>query len=759
MNSKLILLIFYLLFINLNVFSQDKQNDEKYVKMYNDDITKLIRVQGSDSLYGYIDSMGKVIIEPKYFRLESRTKNCIFATINSPEGLKQVGIFDAKGKLLVPIEYDDCFSNFYFDSSCYLLLRKNGTISFYNECEKKIVSTDYELVESISNNLEDNVYKVKKKGKYGVLDKNLKIIIPYEYSDLVFDPVSPYISAIKNGKVGLIKRNNEVILPFKYDSREKINDYSMDDMFLASLSNKFGIVSSEDKILIPFLFDSLMTFSKSYGKKLAAKSNNKWGIIDNKGKWIVKPTYQKILETEDIKFFTVQNKNKWGCINLKNQKIIALKYDNPLIDFIENRYLIVSVNNKLGILKNNNKFILKPVYQDIEISSYFEYFKVKINNKWGVLSNKGELKIPIKFDTIQSFDYNSYKVGKKQNNGEFQYGLFNKDFIMVTPANNIDISRESDYFLTPSPNLASFKIISSLNEVFYLNKDGIKVEKSFQTIDENVFHFKIVQKDNKMGLIDSLHKLVIPFEFEQIYLNYKFPKYLMFSKDGKKFGIMDLAGKELIPSKYDFIDKFPIRNKYIYVKNNGKNDLLDENLNSMTGLKYSNLENQRYEYFLTFDGQKQGLLDNNFNLILDPKYEGVELLANKIIRIKEGNKTGYLDSLGKTMISPQYNGYGYTVFKKNLIVQKNNSKFGLIDFANKIVIPFDYEQLLLVNIRLTKSLFISKIESKMGILDEDNKIIEPCEYDKIEVISKTEFKLIKNNISKVLTISEIESRK
>ena len=61
--------------------------------------------------------------------------------------------------------------------------------------------------------------EVKKDNRYGVIDYNDRIIVPFEYENSNdINTLTPNLFVVrKNGKAGIVNLNNQIVLDFLYD--------------------------------------------------------------------------------------------------------------------------------------------------------------------------------------------------------------------------------------------------------------------------------------------------------------------------------------------------------------------------------------------------------------------------------------------------------------------------------------------------------------------------------------------------------------
>ncbi|AEB77520.1 WG repeat-containing protein [Clostridium botulinum] len=283
-------------------------------------------------------------------------------------------------------------------------------------------------------------------GKLGFIDTKGKTVIPF-----VFDGIGKYskdanfISASKDKKWGLINKDGKTIIPFKFSWLFPCEDGN----FIVELNNKCGLIDKNSKVIIPFEFDLILEIKKGTYKVLLIDKfncNKLYGVMDNRGKTIVKPfeafkidyadnknivsnavddmgnslEYTKmmhqLLDTnrkeltpdfyEEITYykddlFRVKNNNKYGFINRSGKVVIPVKFNN-FLEFNDN-FCIVDLNGKYGILDKSGHYKINPKYEDIKYLCK-NSFAVKLNNKWGIVDSCDKLIKPIEYDDISSIE-------------------------------------------------------------------------------------------------------------------------------------------------------------------------------------------------------------------------------------------------------------------------------------------------------------------------------------------------------------------
>lgn len=154
--------------------------------------------------------------------------NCITDNLiivgNSAEFMENYkkGVINGDGKTVIPIiyryvscnytnpDYDDIIIvSAYIDES-----RENSEFFYFDLNGEAIVPLgDYECIVGCSNGM----YIAEKNNKYGYIDKQGKIIIPFKYDSI--GSFSEGLAAVAmDGKCGYINTDGELVIPCKYDS-------------------------------------------------------------------------------------------------------------------------------------------------------------------------------------------------------------------------------------------------------------------------------------------------------------------------------------------------------------------------------------------------------------------------------------------------------------------------------------------------------------------------------------------------------------
>ncbi len=420
------------------------------------------------------------------------------------------------------------------------------------------------------------------------------------------------------------------------------------------------------------------------GYYFVRNKKEKTGLIDSIGNVQIKPMFEYIGRFENG--FAEAGNNvgkefKRGLIDFSGKIIVPFMYDN--IYRAENDICIVTIGNKTGLIDKNNKIL-----------------------------------IPIKYEYLTDANENRFIV--KENN---KYGFLNLNGNSIT------------------------KIIYKDVERFYEKKATVILEDNSGTV---------INTEGK-----ELFKAIKNIKFT----NVKNDLLCSYNIKTKKHGVINEFGKVIIPLLYDNVD---IIQNNIIVKKRGKYGLLDRENNIKIPIEYDGIYNRENNRYICTKQKLYSVLNNNNESIIQLKYEDIELVDQKYFFVRNKDSfSGVFDLNGKEILPVEYKIYGncngqiFTLknnsyfiidikdiykkitldidgFKDNIstwyfynectkIVIKNN-KYGVLNFENKIEIPFEYDDIR--KLYFNKG-YVVKQNGKYGIVDSGNKIIHNIIYDNI----------------------------
>lgn len=381
---------------------------------------KLI-IYRSDSLCGYSDVNGNIVIKPKYIAVTWFDEG--YATVTGLNG--KTGLIDSNGKACIPLIYDVVMR----DRNGYVV-QKSGKYGYYFDGFKKVISPKLEYLAAADG----NHFILIKNGKKGVReyknDKWGKTIIPFSYNDLYYEgniklfyddiPDSAEYSTLlgtdstiffdRDGKI-ISPDFNEHTNPSDIGRQYGISEFENNDSALWNSYNEFSKCQMYkdslkrwgyklgDSIFIPPVYDSLVRISydsTSCGVFLAYK-NGLWGMVNKNNTWNIPLKYKYLSKpivlnnTQPSTVMVVKKDSFFGIIKSLNDRIdfsggdtflLDAKYDNieektmPPLNHGTTYGFLLEKDGKYGFLFENG-ILIEPEFSSIRFLGFFEFYNLE----------------------------------------------------------------------------------------------------------------------------------------------------------------------------------------------------------------------------------------------------------------------------------------------------------------------------------------------------------------------------------------------
>lgn len=337
--------------------------------------------------YGIVNDQAKVLLEPKYDRINYKGNGLYIVTSN-----KKSAIF-FKDAFLTPMDIDSIFymdSNihqnisFYRNGKYYLLLTDPeekisapySKIKRYNNGKHVIVENNniYGVLttkntfalEMIYQNIKpagpDGELIIQQQGLYGIASEKGGIIIPMLFDTIQSLYSSKYYRVTKNNLYGVYNNRGKEILPLEYDFIQATGQYFMNqyqkenpdkgyvnfsanayegvkakpNRFIVKQHNQYGVVDSSRHVLIPIQYDLIVDDGPGY----VITKDGRSGYADNTGKILISPAYEAIRKVYDANAYYIYQHQKCGV--LSNAKlIIKPQYDSITYDAERKMYTVI----------------------------------------------------------------------------------------------------------------------------------------------------------------------------------------------------------------------------------------------------------------------------------------------------------------------------------------------------------------------------------------------------------------------------------
>ena len=390
----------------------------------------------------------------------------------------------------------------------YNINEENGTYQTkaINSKNEEIL-TGYEQIEAIQNidengNVwyEENILKINKNGKYGLIDLNGKELLSAEYDEIIpLKGIKNSIIIKKDEKIGLVNDNGSIIVELKYKEIKNLGDTYKNGYITVNEEGKYGVVSTTKKEILESKYDEI---SQIY--------LNDYYLVKEEGvQKIIKSTGEAIIENgfDEIKYPTTK-----GVIFVKN--------------------------GLYGEMNEDGETVIEAKYQDLKEAEKGTYI-AKQNDKYGIIDSAGNEKIPFIYIGIT---YNEKANLYLAEDEQYQTSIIDKQFNKKVTGILSEMNTEDLYIKMR---------VNGENKYYNFN---IEEKSNTEILKENTIFLS--KKDGKYGYVDKKGNQVTEFIYDDATEQNEYG-YVAVKKNGL-WGSLDKDGKVIIEPQYNLENNLKI---------------------------------------------------------------------------------------------------------------------------------------------------------------------------------------------------------
>lgn len=297
------------------------------------------------------------------------------------------GVINSKGELVIDTTYNEMITIPNPEKPVFVIVydvnEETGEYKTKAVNDKgEALYTEYDKIETIDNfdskqNIwyENNVLRVQKNGKYGVIDCDGNIILNCEYDEITsLKSVEGNLVVKKGDKVGLVNNLGQQIIPVEYNKIEPLKE---------KYKNEYKIIGEDGKA----------------------------GVISTSGTKIIEPKYDDIKYINSAEIFAAKIDGKWNLINKKNE-VINKDYDD--YTYVKGDYVIVRKGEKYGIITTAGEVKIEPTYEELTYA-FSVYYIAKLNSKYGVINTENTSVIALEYLNLTYLESKEILIADKTN--------------------------------------------------------------------------------------------------------------------------------------------------------------------------------------------------------------------------------------------------------------------------------------------------------------------------------------------------------
>ena len=410
--------------------------------------------------WGVINSSGEIIIEPsngEMVEIPNKAKPVFISTydVSSADGTYKTKALNQNNQQVFT-NYDNVFTLQNFDDSKNL---------WY----------------------EENILKVQKDGKYGLIDLDGKEVLPCEYDSITtLKGVKNSIIINKNNQVGLVNSNGKVVVPVGYTEIQAIQDNCKNGYIVKNAESKYGVINPDGTAVLECKYDNIKNIKDD--KNYVVNENGTWKVLAENGAIYLEGRVENAKDMNNGNVILNEN-GKFGITNLQIESRVPAEYDD--LSFLFDDKYVAKKDGKFGIININNEILVDYKYSNIVYDGSTEYVKAQLSdNTYDYMTKELLLKFTAEEETTLPNGFIAIKNGSDIK--YYNYKLEEKTNKDVYTANTLFVFKENGKY-------------------GYKDKDGkVVVEAKYDdATEQNDYGYVAVKKDGKWGAIDQEGHVVI----------------------------------------------------------------------------------------------------------------------------------------------------------------------------------------------------------------------------------------------------------
>ena len=370
------------------------------------------------------------------------------------------------------------------------------------------------------------------------------------------------------------------------------------------------------------------------GQFLLAKNGKAWSVYTRSGKQTTDRNFDQVMQLSN-QFVGVKKFGYWALLNGLSREVSDFRYDS-IASVIEYK-AIAKYLGKWGVYNTNSGWIVPPEYD--HISFELNHFIAVKGYSYYLYDAYGELVFKTIDQIVPMEDYFMLKY-------EHLHSAIGASGQPVANTSYLSVTKMGPYFALNEGTATA--VVSAGGKFVIRLTDGIKDVGGYS---EGLF---LIRKDGGFGFVDVNAKLRIANRYDSAMI---FSEGLAPVKIRGGWGFINASENLIIQPYYQSVT--PFENGVSIFKLKGKYGLVD-----IRGKEFVNADYK--QIIKTFNG-----------LYLVQNMKGL---------------WGLIDGKGVARLSPAFNQLKDLGDNKLMALQ--NGKYGLLDYAGKILVPFSYERII-----------------------------------------------------------------
>jgi hypothetical protein len=555
---------------------------------------------------------------------------------------------------------------------------------------------------------------VVKNHKYGLLDRNLREIMPCKYDEpIVFDGGfakigdgdamqvfdengrnalvrfgAAYLPAIADSsgrvwvtdtfqKKGRIYKSGKIIIPVIYDELKVLGDGWND----CAINGLHGIVNDSGRMVIPVQYQSVALLP-GQSRFVARNTAGRYGVITSDNQIAVPFLYDDYhLPAGKSDFLPLQKGYLWGCVSTATGRtLIPFLYYN-VTESGGQGFFRVRSDFKCGLADSAHRSIVPAIYEDAKWLGKGLY-AVQTDKGWKCIDGAGTDVIPVGYEDFETIEHGL--IAAKQG----RWGVIDKKGKVIVP-----------FAFNNPPSFRGGVVAMPLDDDDDWRTPGTYYDTTGEIVRKHPAHYGY----RSIGMLSEGITIVVDSEGYSSYVNRSgrlistatyqnagnFSEGLALVQIGKKFGFVDKKGTEIVAPTLDYAVDFSDSMALFY------GSVGCGYINNRGDITIPALYEAGTSFYKGYSSVKKtghwGLIDKKGRVVLGFKYDSSLVFSEGVSSSLVNGRWSYIDTTGKVRINMPERVMYCDKFYKGKALVITDSGYGFIDKSGKWLTKAGYE--------------------------------------------------------------------
>lgn len=266
-----------------------------------------------DGRWGYINSLGRMVIEPQFYAAEAFSDDLAHVRTGSGHGF-----IDRDGDFVIEPRFEDARS------------------------------------------FSDGLAAVRMDGRWGYLNRSGTFEINPQFTSAhAFSEGRAFVRTL-DYDWEYIDTSGEIVRDATTPDLDEVDEPAFSDgLALVRHGDTYGYIDRAGKLVIPLQYSAARAFAD---RRAAVKISDRWGYIDDKKSTAISPQFISAASFSDDRAPVRKDGNQWGYIDRSGSLAIAAQFDEAM-PFSEGRAPVM-VDEKWGYIDPSGAYIIEPQFDE-----------------------------------------------------------------------------------------------------------------------------------------------------------------------------------------------------------------------------------------------------------------------------------------------------------------------------------------------------------------------------------------------------------